>query len=377
MTSNDQFNNILNECLDRVLLGESIEQCLRTYPEQSKELEPLLRTARLAKMAATVQPRTEFKARARREFQSALQDIRNKKSRRTSLFSWHWQWQSGWAIALIVILVLVLSGGGTVVASSNSMPDNTLYPVKLAAEKVKMAFTFSEIDKAELNAGFADNRVQEIIYLASNGNLQNVQVAAQRLNGNLAAMNNLVGDVGNVKRPELTPGAMESTISSFSQTGGAQTSKDAAGNVPPSLGQSIEVASSAVAAVSAPPLPVVPAPAPQAMAPMVTAEATAAAQSTGGKSGSGDLNASPETMSYPTLPGEGTSVNSINPKNVELEKLKQTIIYKATTNKALLEQTLDIASPEVRPALRQALAQAMVEYDKAIKIIERSINSSR
>jgi hypothetical protein len=348
MISNDQFNNILNECLDRVLHGESIEQCLRTYPEQSKELEPLLRTARLAKIAATVQPRTEFKARARREFQSALQDIKAKKSRRTSLFSWNWQWQSGWAIALIVILVLVLSGGGTVVASSNSMPDNTLYPVKLAAEKVKMAFTFSEIAKAELNAGFADNRVQEIIYLASSGNLQNVQVAAQRLNSNLAAMNNLVGDGGNGKGPELTSGAMESTISSFSQTSGSQTSKDAAGNIPPSAGRSTEV---------------------------VTSNFTA--QNTGEPSGSGDLNAGPETMSSPTLTGESAFVNNTNTKNVELEKLKQTIIYKATTNKALLEQTLDIASPEVRPALRQALAQAMAEYDKAIKIIERSINSSR
>jgi hypothetical protein len=376
MISNDQFNNILNECLDRVLHGESIEQCLRTYPEQSKELEPLLRTARLAKIAATVQPRTEFKARARREFQSALQDIKAKKSRRTSLFSWNWQWQSGWAIALIVILVLVLSGGGTVVASSNSMPDNTLYPVKLAAEKVKMAFTFSEIAKAELNAGFADNRVQEIIYLASSGNLQNVQVAAQRLNSNLAAMNNLVGDGGNGKGPELTSGAMESTISSFSQTSGSQTSKDAAGNIPPSAGRSTEVVTSNFTVMSAPPLPV-PAPAPQAMAPMVTAAATAAAQNTGEPSGSGDLNAGPETMSSPTLTGESAFVNNTNTKNVELEKLKQTIIYKATTNKALLEQTLDIASPEVRPALRQALAQAMAEYDKAIKIIERSINSSR
>jgi hypothetical protein len=376
MTSNDQFNNILNECLDRMLHGESMEQCLQFYPEESKELAPLLRAAQVAKIAATVQPGAEFRARARYEFQSALQDIKAKKSRRTSLFSWHWQWQSGWAIALIVILVLVLSGGGTVVASSNSMPDNTLYPVKLAVEKVKMAFTFSEIAKAELNAGFADNRVEEIIYLASRGNPQNVQVAAQRLNGNLVAMNILVSDVGNVKGPELTPGAMESINNSFSQTGGAQTSKDIAGNVPPSLEQSREVATPAVAAVAAPSLPVR-APAPQPMAPLLTAAATAAAQNAGEKSGSENSNEVSETPPSPNLPGDGSSVNSINPENVELENLKQTIIQKSITNKIHLEEALDIASPEVRPALRQALAQTLAEYDKAVKIIERSINESR
>jgi hypothetical protein len=375
MTSNNQFNDILNECLDRMLRGESIERCLQIYPDKSKELAPLLHTAQAAKIAATVQPGAEFRARARFEFQSALQDIKAKKSRHTSFFSWHWQWQSGWAIALIVILVVVLSGGGMVVASSNSMPDNTLYPVKIAAEKVKMAFTFSEIARAELNAGFADNRVEEIIYLASRDNPRNIQVAAQRLNGNLAAMNNLVVDIGNVKGTELTPGALESTNKFFSQTGGAQTSKDAVGNIPPSLGQPTEVASSAVAAVSAPLLPI-PAPAP-AMAPMPAAAVPAPFQSVGGTSGSGNSNAASETVSSSIPPGEITSVNNNNTKNVELENLKQTIINKAITNKIRLEEALDTASPEVRPALRQVLAQALAEYDKAVKIIERSINESK
>lgn len=129
MNQNEKFNNILNECLDRILKGEAVEQCLSGYPDQAKELEPLLRTALAARAASTVQPRAEFRAKARYEFQSALRDmVVGKKSQRRPLFSLHWQWRSGWAIAIIAIIIVVLAGGGTIAAAANSMPDNTLYP---------------------------------------------------------------------------------------------------------------------------------------------------------------------------------------------------------------------------------------------------------
>ena len=36
------FDTILDECVDRVNRGESIEDCLAGYPEHAEELEPLL-----------------------------------------------------------------------------------------------------------------------------------------------------------------------------------------------------------------------------------------------------------------------------------------------------------------------------------------------
>ena len=208
MKDSGKFNNILNECLDRMLQGESIEECLRRYPEVSQDLEPLLRTAQAARIASTIRPSAEFKARARYEFQSRLNELSARKEQRTPFFRWRWQWQSGWAIALIAIMVVVLSGGGTVAASGGSMPDETLYPVKLATEKVHLALTFSDIGKAELNARYADRRVEEIVYLAEKDDTKNVQVTAQRLNSNLATMNSLVspedpaGDMEGFQGPE-------------------------------------------------------------------------------------------------------------------------------------------------------------------------------
>ena len=39
----DNFDRILDECIDRINRGQSLEDCLADYPEYVKQLEPLLR----------------------------------------------------------------------------------------------------------------------------------------------------------------------------------------------------------------------------------------------------------------------------------------------------------------------------------------------
>jgi len=176
-----KFNNILDECLERLLAkGETIEQCLQSYPEQADELEPLLQMALATKEASAIQPRPEFRAKARYQFHSALQEIEQK--RRLPFFGWLPQW----ATAVTIVLVLVLVGGGTVAAASNSMPDNPLYPVKLATEQVQLTLTPSVLGKAELYARLADKRVVEIIYIANKGKAEQVERVTQRLDSHLA-----------------------------------------------------------------------------------------------------------------------------------------------------------------------------------------------
>ena len=66
------FEDILNECIDCLLRGESLEQCLQRYPEQAAELRPLLQVALAAQQASAIEPRAEFKAQARYQFHSLL-----------------------------------------------------------------------------------------------------------------------------------------------------------------------------------------------------------------------------------------------------------------------------------------------------------------
>jgi len=181
MKKSRKFNNILEECLERLLVnGETIEQCLGSYPEQADELEPLLQTALATKQASAIQPRPEFRAKARYQFRSALQEIEQK--RRLPFFGW----QPRWATVVAIVLVLLLAGGGTVAAASGSMPDSPLYPVKLATEHVQLTLITSNIGKAELYTKLADKRVIEIVYMANKGNPEQVERVTQRLNSCLA-----------------------------------------------------------------------------------------------------------------------------------------------------------------------------------------------
>ena len=51
------IEGILDTCLERVRLGgESIEQCLDSYPEHASELEPLLRAALRVMDASSIRP---------------------------------------------------------------------------------------------------------------------------------------------------------------------------------------------------------------------------------------------------------------------------------------------------------------------------------
>ena len=73
MKKSKEFDNILDECLERVLFGgNTLEQCLQSYPELAGELEPLLRMALSTKEASNVQPGAEFRAKASYQFRSAL-----------------------------------------------------------------------------------------------------------------------------------------------------------------------------------------------------------------------------------------------------------------------------------------------------------------
>ncbi|MCK4368920.1 MAG: hypothetical protein KAV68_04555 [Dehalococcoidales bacterium] len=183
MKKSKEFDNVLNECLERLLVrGETIEQCLQRYPEQAAELKPLLETALVAKKASAIQPRAEFKARARYQFRSALQETASRRGR--PFFGW----LPRWATVVTIVLILLLAGGGTVAAASNSMPDSPLYPVKLATEQVQLMLTPSQMGKIRLCARLADRRVAEIIYMADKGDVHQVELITQRLDKRLAML---------------------------------------------------------------------------------------------------------------------------------------------------------------------------------------------
>lgn len=184
------FEKILDECLERLIQGESIEECLARYPEQAAELEPLLRVALVAKEASSLEPRPELKAAARHRFQLALSDVERRQQRRGFALRWRWRW----ALAITAVLLLILvAGGSTVAASSDSLPGEPLYPVKTAVEQVRLWFTTTDTGKAKLHAQFANRRAQEIIRIIEKDRPDRVPRLVERLVNHLDEIKLLVG----------------------------------------------------------------------------------------------------------------------------------------------------------------------------------------
>ncbi len=181
-----QFDDVLNECLEKLLVkGETVDQCLARHPELAETLKPLLQTAASAKAVINIEPDAGFRAKARYEFCSAVQETAAKKSHPVPF------WRLRWTTAVATVLILLLAGSGMVAAASNSMPDGPLYPVKLAVEQLQLSLTSSPLDKAELYAKLSDRRVAEIIYLARKGKSELAEAATQQLEHQLIAMADL------------------------------------------------------------------------------------------------------------------------------------------------------------------------------------------
>jgi hypothetical protein len=158
--------DILNDCLECMFEGGSIEDCLKTYPKQAPELEPLLKASfAVMQKSAAIQPDHRFKARTHSQLQEMLRARREKAERRAAVPIW----RRRWAVAVASFLVILFAAVGAVAASANALPDGPLYSVKLATERVKLGLAFSDLGKAKLHVQFAEQRTAEMVELARQG----------------------------------------------------------------------------------------------------------------------------------------------------------------------------------------------------------------
>jgi hypothetical protein len=102
----------------------------------------------------------------------------------------------------IVIFVLAFVAiGGTAAAAAGSLPDSTLYPVKLVMEDTQLALTQDPAQTVDLYLTFAQERVQEMTQMALNGadpgeatvlrlenHLQNAMAQSAQLSDNTALL---------------------------------------------------------------------------------------------------------------------------------------------------------------------------------------------
>ncbi len=162
-----KIEDILDNCLERLFKGESIQDCLRGYPEQAAELEPLLKTSfALLQKRDAIEVNPEFKARVQSRLQGMLRDKREKAENKAMVPTLRRRWALA---AMTSVLVILFAGLGIVAASADALPNEPLYAVKLAAEQARLALTFSDMGKTELHIQFAERRTTEMAEMAHLG----------------------------------------------------------------------------------------------------------------------------------------------------------------------------------------------------------------
>lgn len=200
----NEFEERLSECLEALTEGRwDLDECLRRYPEQAAELRThlasaialarayadgaspreewaaqsrerfLVATGQRLQEATDIEPEPSFFAAARVRFLFAAQRLRLERAekgqqRRIPLFGSPMRTLGGLAAAIAVFATFSTY---TVATADAALPGDWQYPVKLQAERVRLALAFSADQEHEVKLDIAEERLREIERLASKGRI--------------------------------------------------------------------------------------------------------------------------------------------------------------------------------------------------------------
>ena len=164
-----KIEDILVQCIEEIKAGKaSIADCLSRYPDLRQELEPLLRIALSIKEPLDIRPSDSFKIRTKVNLMEYIHANPAEKKTGKSIHqvnmgqAWHAKWLKAVTVAVVAILVISTLGVGTAYASQDSIPGDTLYPVKLGTEKFQRMLTTDDIEGVTLELKFASSRLEEM-----------------------------------------------------------------------------------------------------------------------------------------------------------------------------------------------------------------------
>lgn len=207
------YEDILAQCLDALQHdGVSVASCLARYPEYAEQLKQPL-------MAAVLLQKLQLPAMRPESVQRLSAHLRQQSSPRTTVAKpitrpTFWGELSRLAAALAVVLFVTFAGAGvTVAASANSMPDEALYEVKIAWEKVILFFAELLDMAGEMWLHLAQVRLEEMEYLQAQGLLtpEQFSVLEEAVQNALS----LANDASTQARTEAFARTLEARIAVF------------------------------------------------------------------------------------------------------------------------------------------------------------------
>ena len=162
------FKRILDESLDSMRQGESIDDCLARHPKHAERLRPLLTLAARLPAVPQAQPRTAVQAAGWDRVRQRAAEMREGRVRRSVSLGGR-GWLRPVAMAAALALAVFGGGGATVLASQSALPDSPLYRVKLFSEDARLWFVFDDNHEAEILLDQSEERMDEITAMVRNG----------------------------------------------------------------------------------------------------------------------------------------------------------------------------------------------------------------
>jgi hypothetical protein len=190
-----EFEQILEECLDRLESGATIEELLEEYPQLAPRLEPLLRAAHSAwSLPEPDHQRSRREGRNRLlaevdQMKNAGAFINNGTKPTFSRYSRQWfknissllfgkenlKMKLLPRLALYGLMTVLIAGFFTVNASASSLPGDLLYDLKLGWEEFRLILTFDDDSRLKLEGVFEELRLTEIEALLGEGRVEDVE----------------------------------------------------------------------------------------------------------------------------------------------------------------------------------------------------------
>ena len=193
----ENYNKILDECIDLILnQNYSLEDCLAKYPEFQNELSQDLKLAKSInnKLQNTINEEAKIKAKSLllKKFNSnEKHQPKTPKKFSGKVFKGVPLLISRWSSIAAAILIFSTVGTTSLVsASSDSNPDENLYPVKRAVENMRLRFTFNSEKKNELRLGYSNKRIQEMTSMADKGIFEQMEILQEDLEKNIEIISN-------------------------------------------------------------------------------------------------------------------------------------------------------------------------------------------
>lgn len=108
----DNLDALLDECIDRINTGQSLEECLASYPEHAERLEPLLRSILDIRATCSPMPSPAAKAAARRRLDAALDNDNLKRGSKMHrrAFALPLGRPKAWVVMAAVALLAIIAG---------------------------------------------------------------------------------------------------------------------------------------------------------------------------------------------------------------------------------------------------------------------------